>query len=174
MGISRSSLKSNKFRPVIGIDSERTYFDNATLTRLTDKNLSQEELSQFLHPHLLPHRDDCHFIALETNGTIFNHHILKQANRKIFADRISSYLISKLKQEDIENCQKCDCMPSKDKMFAILECSRCLDREASVPPDDSVPHGQIQQKWNKEDDDKPADTAEAEETDWKEDRDDFL
>lgn len=82
MGLSQQPMNSPKLRRVIGLDWQQVYFDNETSTSTLAKNSKPIDLSQMsrlLRNHILPQRDVCQVLALETNGTVFTHKTLKAA-----------------------------------------------------------------------------------------------
>ena len=89
IGLAQTTFSSAKMRHVIGIDWNQVYFDqtntkfaqqNGKNNNATTKTSKQQidHLSRWLRQHLSPKRDICHLLALETNGSVFNHLALKQ------------------------------------------------------------------------------------------------
>ena len=65
----------------MGIDWKKVFFDNGAFANVSTKNtlpVNITEISCLLREQILPQRDICHVLALETNGTVFNHKVFKK------------------------------------------------------------------------------------------------
>jgi len=137
LGISRQQLRSPKMRRVIGIDWRQAIFDNETaITTVASRSkASLEQMSRWLRGHILPQRDFCHVLALETSGAVFGHRVLKQANRRILAKRLVANFppsSSGSNNNKAKECYRCDCMLDKDRLSAHEECVLCRDRRHTL------------------------------------------
>ncbi|KPM09714.1 hypothetical protein QR98_0082580, partial [Sarcoptes scabiei] len=97
-----------------------------TTARNNFLNHSENQIRRRLRDYLVPRRDVCHVLALETNGTIFDHRVLKQSNRKKYTERLAE-------NQKIETCQHCDCVLARDLLVAQQECSLCEARSDTLP-----------------------------------------
>lgn len=81
----RSFSSSSKMNKVIGIDWQQVMLDNQLIksssnaTAMNQNEQKDSNINQWLRRHMLTHRDLCHVLALETNGSVFNNKALKQA-----------------------------------------------------------------------------------------------
>ncbi|KAI2809838.1 hypothetical protein BLOT_000990, partial [Blomia tropicalis] len=136
-GISRRQMNSPKLRRVIGLDWGQVFFDNETAIMNNRSTVGLVQMSRLLRGHVLPQRDICHVLTLETNGSVFSNRILKQANRRIFAKRLvdnintATRMVKSNSKED--ECYRCDCMLNKDRLSAHEECVLCQDRKHTLP-----------------------------------------
>ncbi|OTF83176.1 hypothetical protein BLA29_001311, partial [Euroglyphus maynei] len=93
LGLTQRPFSSPKMRRIIGMDWHQVMFEqqvaaisktNASLNQNQNASNSQITVARWLRQHITPNRDLCHVLALETNGSVFNHRALKQANRQTF------------------------------------------------------------------------------------------
>lgn len=130
-------MNSPKLRRVIGLDWGQVFFDNETAIMNNRSTVGLVQMSRLLRGHVLPQRDICHVLTLETNGSVFSNRILKQANRRIFAKRLvdnintATRMVKSNSKED--ECYRCDCMLNKDRLSAHEECVLCQDRKHTLP-----------------------------------------
>ncbi|UXI17666.1 Pancreatic lipase-related protein 1 [Sarcoptes scabiei] len=124
------SISSLKMRRIIGFDWQQVMFDSPANNQFTSsnrsRNQSENQIRRRLRDYLVPRRDVCHVLALETNGTIFDHRVLKQSNRKKYTERLAE-------NQKIETCQHCDCVLARDLLVAQQECSLCEARSDTLP-----------------------------------------